>query len=389
MLRAVSDKSYGLNGFLNEIVDGLRHIVSTVQSAREIGVIKKEQVINIIDSVVQRTTFSSGEGAAEVNIEGSVVQRTEFNTDDSKKFEEEQLSEEREGREEQSCIGESDFDYICTACNSEVSINDKICPNCGDDISDIETNEDEINQNYQNFHEESDFDYICTACNGEVSINDKICPNCGADVSNIETDYYKKFEEELIKGREEIEEQFIKEPDKSKSLDRVIEDNKKIEFTQRSYLSTFKDVISISEMSKVDENKHAIKFATKNFTIIGLIFALFIGEGLGEFFGALIGVIIFGIIGLYIGGILFYILFMLVGGSGNYSGTVRILAYSSAVQILSLVPLVGFFAGLYGIWLYVIGGKHVHNLTTKKSAMAVIIPVVFCIFVYLMLLASA
>ena len=90
MLRAVSDKSYGLNGFLNEIVDGLRHIVSTVQSAQEIGVIKKEQVINIIDSVVQRTSFggSGGEGAASVNIRDSVVQRIKFGDgDDTPKIE--------------------------------------------------------------------------------------------------------------------------------------------------------------------------------------------------------------------------------------------------------------------------------------------------------------
>lgn len=42
MLRAVSDKPHGLNGFLNEMVGSIRHIVSTVQSAREIGIIRKE-----------------------------------------------------------------------------------------------------------------------------------------------------------------------------------------------------------------------------------------------------------------------------------------------------------------------------------------------------------
>jgi glycine betaine/proline transport system substrate-binding protein len=77
MLRVASDKSHGLNGFLNETVAELRHVVSTVQLAQEIGVIKKQQVINIIDSIVQRTSFG-GEGNASVNIEGSVVQRTEF-----------------------------------------------------------------------------------------------------------------------------------------------------------------------------------------------------------------------------------------------------------------------------------------------------------------------
>ena len=101
MLRAVSDKPHGLNGFLNEIVGSIRHIVGTVQSAREIGVIRKEQVINIIDSVVQRTTFAGGEGVGEVNIEGSVVQRTEFKGDDGqKRREEERLRREREEEEE-------------------------------------------------------------------------------------------------------------------------------------------------------------------------------------------------------------------------------------------------------------------------------------------------
>jgi len=80
MLRAVSDKSHGLNGFMNEITADLRHVVNTVQSAHEIGVIRKEQVINIIDSVVQRSSFGGGEGAASVNIKDSVVQRTEFNS---------------------------------------------------------------------------------------------------------------------------------------------------------------------------------------------------------------------------------------------------------------------------------------------------------------------
>ena len=96
LLRANSDKRHGLNGFLNEILDNLRHLVLSAE-AREIGIIKKEQVINIIDSVVQRTTFAGGEGAASVNIEGSVVQRTEIKEDAEKRRQE---TEERRAREE-------------------------------------------------------------------------------------------------------------------------------------------------------------------------------------------------------------------------------------------------------------------------------------------------
>ncbi len=78
MLRVASDKPHGLNGFLNETVAELRHVVGTVQSAQEIGIIKNEQVINIIDSVVERTSFGGVGGSAPVNIQDSVVQRTSF-----------------------------------------------------------------------------------------------------------------------------------------------------------------------------------------------------------------------------------------------------------------------------------------------------------------------
>jgi formylglycine-generating enzyme required for sulfatase activity len=87
LLRASSDKRHGLTGFLNELMENLRHLVSSVAHAREIGVIKQEQEINIIDSVVQRTTFAAagGEGAASVTIKDSVVQRTEIKADEAAK----------------------------------------------------------------------------------------------------------------------------------------------------------------------------------------------------------------------------------------------------------------------------------------------------------------
>jgi glycine betaine/proline transport system substrate-binding protein len=96
LLRANSDKSHGLNGFLNEILDNLRHLVLSAE-AREIGIIRKEQVINIIDSVVQRTTFAGGEGAASVHIRDSVVHRTEIKEEAEKRRRE---AEERRAREE-------------------------------------------------------------------------------------------------------------------------------------------------------------------------------------------------------------------------------------------------------------------------------------------------
>ncbi|MDP3105454.1 MAG: hypothetical protein Q8M95_12720 [Candidatus Methanoperedens sp.] len=85
VLRAHSDKKYGLNGFMNEMADSLRHLVGSVQNAKEIGIIENTQVINIIDSVVQRTNFEMGEGGStQVNIRESVVQRTNIGDDQRK-----------------------------------------------------------------------------------------------------------------------------------------------------------------------------------------------------------------------------------------------------------------------------------------------------------------
>ena len=102
-LRAYSDKPYGLRGFLNEIANSIRYLVGSVQSAKEIGIIESKQVINIIDSVVQRTSFGgSREGETSVNIEGSVVQRTEIG------------SLKR-----------------CPNCEKEVQSDEKFCKECG------------------------------------------------------------------------------------------------------------------------------------------------------------------------------------------------------------------------------------------------------------------
>jgi len=51
LLRANSDKNYGINSFLNDILGNLRHDKST--GSGEVGIISKEQVTLIIDSVIR------------------------------------------------------------------------------------------------------------------------------------------------------------------------------------------------------------------------------------------------------------------------------------------------------------------------------------------------
>ena len=84
-LRVFSDKSFGLHGFLDEIVVDVRHLVSSIPSVKEIGIIENKQVINIIDSFVQKTHFEKSDGTVEINITGSIIQRSNIGTNENNK----------------------------------------------------------------------------------------------------------------------------------------------------------------------------------------------------------------------------------------------------------------------------------------------------------------
>jgi hypothetical protein len=83
---------------------------------------------------------------------------------------------------------------------------------------------------------------------------------------------------------------------------------------------------------------------------------------------------IMGIIFLFIGAAIFYIIYKVLGGSGSYEGTVRFLSYASAVMVVSWIPLIGLVFGFYQLYLYIVGGMIVHNVSMAKSAIAVLLP---------------
>lgn len=66
-------------------------------------------------------------------------------------------------------------EYICSECGKDVMLDDRICPHCGAEISEVEE------------------DYVCTNCGGEVFEDDTICPFCGEDVSEGVDEAVKEF----------------------------------------------------------------------------------------------------------------------------------------------------------------------------------------------------
>ena len=163
-----------------------------------------------------------------------------------------------------------------------------------------------------------------------------------------------------------------------------------------NYVDTLKKVLTdpegfYSEMPKEGGYQEPLTFAAINFAIVGLlsgiVAVIMSGVGVGSIVTTLVGAVIGGIVGLFIVGIILFIFFKIFGGSGGYEGTVRILSYSSAVQVFAWIPVIGWIISLHDIWLNIVGGKHVHNLTTVKSAIAVLIPIIILAVIIAMLMA--
>lgn len=174
-----------------------------------------------------------------------------------------------------------------------------------------------------------------------------------------------------------------------------------------NFVSTWKSVVLSPEnffksMPTKGGYEEPLKFAVVNFLIYGVmlgIFALLLAGLMAPFAPALpifagvaallyvIVIPVLGVIGLFIGGIILLVCFKIVGGTGSYESTVRILSYVSALYAIAWIPIVGFLASLYGIYLAIVGGKYVHNLTMGKSAIAVLIPIIVLVIIAIILAA--
>jgi hypothetical protein len=83
---------------------------------------------------------------------------------------------------------------------------------------------------------------------------------------------------------------------------------------------------------------------------------------------------IFGAIFSFIGaGILHLIAQQFFEGKGAYEGVYRTVAYAGVVNLLTWIPVVGFLAGLYGLYLQIVGLEKVHKITAGQAVVTVLI----------------
>lgn len=93
-----------------------------------------------------------------------------------------------------------------------------------------------------------------------------------------------------------------------------------------------------------------------------------------------------GIISLFIEAAILYIIYKVLGGKGSYEGTLRFISYATAVLLLSWIPLIGWVFGFYGIYLYIVGGMNVHDVSMVKSTIAVLLPT-FLVILFVIIIA--
>lgn len=126
-------------------------------------------------------------------------------------------------------------------------------------------------------------------------------------------------------------------------------------------------------------------------TILGGIIAI-VGISGNQSIGGLIGAMIFapiaGAILLFIWAGILHLLVMLIVGSGNagFEATFRTVSYSSAPALVSWIPFIGALLNLYSIYLAIVGIREMHNTSTGKAALVVLIPVAVVLILGLLLL---
>jgi len=173
------------------------------------------------------------------------------------------------------------------------------------------------------------------------------------------------------------------------------------------YIETWKEVIQrptdfFRKMPTTGGYAEPLTFAAISYFTYGLLTALFNRGMMGGMYGngmmgtggyglstSLMAAIIFpimGIVSVIIGAAILHLIYKVLGGEGSYEGTLRFICYASAVLLLSWIPLIGWIFGFYGIYLYIVGGMIVHNVSMARSAIAVLLPT-FLVFLLVMVVA--
>jgi hypothetical protein len=111
-------------------------------------------------------------------------------------------------------------------------------------------------------------------------------------------------------------------------------------------------------------------------SVLGGAIGLTGGNSVGWLIGTLVFAAVGATIGLFVIAAIAHLFVTWIVGPTNagFEGTFRVAAYSSVTGLLSWIPVVGGFVSLYGLYLAIVGIRDLHQTTTGKAAVIVLIP---------------
>jgi hypothetical protein len=92
--------------------------------------------------------------------------------------------------------------------------------------------------------------------------------------------------------------------------------------------------------------------------------------------------------GIFIGSLILNLVYTAFGGTGSYEGTVRFMSYGYAIQLISWIPLLNLIALIYAIYIVIVGGSFVHNVSMGRSALVVLLVYPVTIFIITVIIAT-
>ncbi|MGF1473277.1 MAG: YIP1 family protein [Rubrobacteraceae bacterium] len=82
------------------------------------------------------------------------------------------------------------------------------------------------------------------------------------------------------------------------------------------------------------------------------------------------------LLGLYLGALIQHLFVMVfVRQRRGFEATLRVVAYGSAISLLSWIPVVGYLATLYIVYVYTMGFRELHSASTTRALLAALLPI--------------
>lgn len=91
----------------------------------------------------------------------------------------------------------------------------------------------------------------------------------------------------------------------------------------------------------------------------------------------------------FVGTAILHLIAKILGGKGKFVGSFQALSYASGVSPLTAIPVVGFLASFYQMYVTILGFKKIHQYSTVRAVINILLPVVLIVLLVFVAVAVA